>query len=257
MKQQLTTDEWLQNFNPKPDELLDVLLPQIDHWMLLEIARADYGKDVQEHLAPLKLFHEERALPLLKWHPAEVLELIRWSEPAETGWKPGDEGHYGHLLRAFACSTLLRARARPENSETYDSFGDTSIQLERSLVALGTPFIRPGARFFAWCIERLSSLKSVGNDRVFFGLALLSLTTKLPHAPENDLAALCEWIDDSVRASSYGEEEWIPSDLRGQKANRWAEVGMELSDWSGTQPPSEEATWVALIGSSLVKPQSS
>jgi len=172
----------LMGFDPNPDALLDLLLPQIDDYMLREIAFADYGRDVERHLAPLKLFRDERVLPVLDWHPAEVLELIRWSEPEDKNWKPGGEGRYGHLLRAFACSTLLRVRERTENWDTYDSYGDTTVQLERSIVALGAPFISPGARFFAWCIERLSSSKEVGDNKLFFGLALLSLTTKLPDA---------------------------------------------------------------------------
>ena len=34
-------EPWLQSFEPNSEELLDRLLPKIDDWMLLEIARAD------------------------------------------------------------------------------------------------------------------------------------------------------------------------------------------------------------------------
>jgi len=246
-------EQWLRGFDPNPDALLDLLLPQIDDYMLREIAFADYGRDVERHLAPLKLFRDERVLPVLDWHPAEVLELIRWSEPEDKNWKPGGEGRYGHLLRAFACSTLLRVRERTENWDTYDSYGDTTVQLERSIVALGAPFISPGARFFAWCIERLSSSKEVGDNKLFFGLALLSLTTKLPDAIGEEVVPLCEWIDGVVSATSYGEQAWIPWHLVGLKSEAWAKVGEELRGWSETQQQSDRVTWVGLIGNSLAE----
>src|SRR5262249_52371857 len=113
------SENWLHAFNPNRDALLDVLLPQIDASMLLEVAQADYGEDVEQHLPPLKLFRDHRALPILNWCPAEVLELVRWSQPEVPGWKPGGQGRYGHLLRAFACSALLASYTREENQDRW------------------------------------------------------------------------------------------------------------------------------------------
>ena len=42
-----------QRFDPNPDAIFDVLLPEITDDMLREIATADYGNDIEQHLAPL------------------------------------------------------------------------------------------------------------------------------------------------------------------------------------------------------------
>ena len=154
------TESWLKSFKPNADDLLDRLLPMIDDDMLREVAEADYGSDIDLHLAPLKHFRNERRVPSLEWHPREVLELIRWSQPDEVGWKPGSTGRRGHLLRAFACAALLKSYERPGNIGTWNSFNETAIQLADSLQALDEKLVLDGITFFAWCIKNLAPLGS-------------------------------------------------------------------------------------------------
>src|SRR5436305_280319 len=96
-------------FPPSADRLLDVARQQVDDGMLREIAAADYGRDVDIHLAALRPIRDQGIVPApLGWHPGEVLELIRWSDPEDPAHKPGATGRRGHQMRAFACAALLR-----------------------------------------------------------------------------------------------------------------------------------------------------
>lgn len=254
-------EHWLQSFEPDSEELFDRLLPRIDDWMLLEIARADYGQDAEKHLAPLKLFRDSRELPLLEWCPAEALELIRWSEPEDPAWKPGGQGAYGHLLRAFACSTLLRSYARMENQQKWHSFNETAFQLSDSLRKLGGDLLPTGAKFLAWCLEYLGPLHEDKFESPFLGLALLAVALDVPTICDQSIIELCMAIDSDVQALlpefqwlATRRKDWLLSmnhhDLRNP---RWIVLGRELAAWAEEQPESEKATWVALIGRSLAE----
>jgi len=253
------TESWLSTFDPNVDALLDLLCPQVDDEMLREIAGADYGNDVELHLAPLKLFRDARVIPELTWHPAEVLELIRWSEPDDPEWKPGGRGRQGHLLRAFSCATLLRAYPAPPNEKVWHSFNETAVQLVISLQVLDGELIPAGIRFFAWCLEHLAALDDEGTEAVFLGIALLALAARHEGVSDEAVVGLCRWIDDTVSAllpdkqwAATRRKNWLLSmnhhDLRN---TRWIEVGRRLYGWAEAQPSSDRATWVALIGRAL------
>src|ERR1700761_2888417 len=95
-------------FSPDPNALLRLVSKHVNESMLNEIAAADYGDKVAEHLAPLRQIRDGRSLRApMRWEPREVLELIRWSEPDIPDWKPGSSGERGHWMRAFCCSALL------------------------------------------------------------------------------------------------------------------------------------------------------
>lgn len=254
-------EPWLKSFDPDSEELLDRLLPKIDDWMLLEIARADYGQDAEKHLAPLKLFRDSRQLPVLDWHPGEVLELIRWSEPEDPNWKPGGQGTYGHLLRAFACAMLLRSYEREENKHHWHSFNETAVQLADSLRALDGEFLPSGVKFFAWCVGSLGPLHEDRFERPFLGLALLTLALHDPRISDALIVSLCRWIDAEVQ-SLLPEQQWqatrrldwlLSMNIHNLKNARWIELGRDLCRWAEEQPESDKATWVALIGRSLAE----
>src|SRR5262245_51748088 len=105
------------SFNASEMALINVLRPQINRSMLEEIAAADFGDDVEEHLAELERIHRTGENPPVAWHPGEVLDLIRSSQPDDPSWRPGGQGERGHLMRAYCCSILLRMAALPENFE--------------------------------------------------------------------------------------------------------------------------------------------
>lgn len=254
-------ERWFQSFSPNSEELLDRLLPRIDDGMLLEIARADYGQDVEEHLVPLKRFRDERELPLLEWNPREVLELIRWSQPEDPNWKPGGQGTYGHLLRAFACATLLRSYEREKNQHDWNSFNETALQLADSLRELGGDLVPAGVKFFAWCVGHLGPIHEDKFERPFLALALLSLALRDPTISDESIVELCKWIATDVQ-SLLPELQWyatrkmdwlLSMNFHNLRNSRWIELGRELYGWAEAQPESDKATWVALIGRSLAE----
>ncbi len=257
------SEEWLQAFDPNFDELLDFLLPQIDDGMLREVAGADNGYDLEENLAALKLFRDARTLPILDWCPREALELIRWSEPDQPDWGPGGQGRYGHLLRAFACSTLLRSYAREENhdSNMWHSFNETAVQLSESLRTLGDEFVPRGVKFLASCVQALTPLDEDGIEGPFLGLALLSFLPQAPEISDKAIVGLCTWIDERVEILWSKNELRVPRHMHwllainyfNQRDEKWIEIGRELQTWARTQPKSEKKTWVSRIGNLLAE----
>jgi hypothetical protein len=134
----------LDCLEPADRPLLDLIVEHIDDAMLLEIARCDYGDDVEIHLAAL---HQIRAnnIPMpMQWHPREVLELTRWTE-----WdslNPQDEkiSTRNHWMRLFACTVLIWASLEPENYQNQgedwyciDGEDSTIIQFLDSALHLG------------------------------------------------------------------------------------------------------------------------
>jgi hypothetical protein len=187
------------SLRPSPDILLDVLRPNIDDSMLEEIAKADYGADVEEHLAGLRRIRDERLiLNPSSWEPTEVLRLIRWSQPEIPDWKPGATGTQGHWMRAFSCAVLLRSFAEPDNWEYFDGENQTAVQLVESAIKLGREVAEAALRFFAWMLDREPRVHELdGEDRPFFALALFILAVHLAKTTEDssrisELAALVE-----------------------------------------------------------------
>lgn len=253
--------DWLQTFDPCADELFDVLAPQIDDGMLRQIAAADYGQDTDRHLRPLQAFRDQRIVPTLDWHPREVLELIRWSEPEREGWRPGAEGRPGHLMRAFACATLLRSYALPRNEGSWYSFNETAIQFVDSVRALGGNIVGPAVRFLAWSVWHLGPLDREGTDRPFLGLGLLLLCTSLPDRPQAAAIDLSRWIESEVasllrdqRGETTSDGGWLLSlNHHDMRNDRWLALGHSLRQWAQSGSPSNETEWVARIGRSLVE----
>jgi len=184
--------------------LLGLLAPLINEEMLRTIADADYGMDVDAHLAALRRIHAGEMWTPLAWEPREVLELVRWSEPDDpTGhWNPKMMGQTGHLQRAFACTALLLAAALPEN-RTLLLGGEnaTIIQLIASLLTLAETMQRAGARLLS---ERLLALDLEDDDRPFFALGILLLAAALPDTEPAHLADLATWVlDEEARSRDY------------------------------------------------------
>lgn len=195
------------------DDLLSALRRQIDDDMLHEIAAADYGNDLEEHLAALRPIRDagEIALPL-PWEPREVLELIRWSEPDDPQWRPGGAGWRGQLMRAFACTVLLRAGAEPEQAPYGNGENQTLAQLLASLLELGHEEQEAGLRFLRWCAERIPA----GMELPFYrtGQLILAVHLHRPGQAEAELGALARQVeaDEAAERAAVGvvaDDRWL------------------------------------------------
>lgn len=184
--------------------LLTLLSPHITDELLYDIAMADYGMDVEQHLAGLRQIRMGEMLIPLAWEPREVLELIRWSEPDQPNsrWDRKGEGQSGHLQRAFACTALLLAAAVPENRNLLlGGENATIIQLIASLLTLDEAMQRAAARLLS---ERLLLLDLEDDDRPFFALGILLLAAALPKAEPAHLAELAVWVlEEEARCRDY------------------------------------------------------
>ncbi len=143
----------LNRFEPTPDDLLRLVFQRVNESMLREIAAADYGQDVDEHLEQLLAIKSGKILAPMRWEPKEVLELIRWSEPEDPTWSPGSTGDRGHWMRLFSCAVLLRAAAEPANEGYFSGEDSTIVQLVDSAIKLGESTSKSTLRFLCWCMQ--------------------------------------------------------------------------------------------------------
>jgi hypothetical protein len=98
---------FLAAFKPDQTGLFKIIARHVDDAMLREIAAADYGQDIEQHLAPLRTLRDGGMPPEPRsWYPDEVLELIRWSQPDDPTWQPSGRGSRGHWMLAFSCSEV-------------------------------------------------------------------------------------------------------------------------------------------------------
>src|SRR5580704_18013937 len=157
-------------FKPSPDELLRRVSQHVDDAMLEEIAAADYGDDLTEHLAHLRRTRDDGSFAIpMRWCPREVLELIRWSQPEDPEWGPGGFGERGHWMRAFACTALLRAGGDDGNEELREGWNSTLIQLIESLNVLSLGFAEAAAGLYAWLINAFAG-DPEAEELAFFGV---------------------------------------------------------------------------------------
>jgi hypothetical protein len=102
----------LQRLEPIHNPLLALIFEHVDDSMLLKIAQADYGKDVEIHLAALDQIRANNIPFPIQWHPGEVLELTRWTEWDNLTPPNGEISERNHWMRLFAC-TVLSVRVCP------------------------------------------------------------------------------------------------------------------------------------------------
>jgi hypothetical protein len=150
----------LQSLEPTDNLLLVLIFDRVDDSMLLEIARSDYGDDVDIHLAAL---HQIRAnnIPIpMQWHPGEVLELTRWTEWDNLNPPDGAISKRNHWMRLFACTVLIWASLEPEhyeyNGENWnhiDGEDSTIIQFIDSALNLGEVTSLAALKFLGWRMQ--------------------------------------------------------------------------------------------------------
>ena len=141
--------------HPTPSTLERLLANNVDAQMLDEIAHADYGESVFEHLAALRTAITGSFIAPIAWEPMEVLELVRWSEPMQTTSheKPDKESQREHWMRLFSCTVLLKTSSEPENHEKLTGEDSTIIQFVRSAIELADSTTIAAIEFLEWLIE--------------------------------------------------------------------------------------------------------
>ncbi|HEY9695218.1 MAG TPA: hypothetical protein V6D15_23700 [Oculatellaceae cyanobacterium] len=181
--------------------------------MLEELALSDYGRDYELHLSALLKAHQGEALPVpMPWQPKEVLELTRWSEPDDLSINEGSKGTRGHLIRAFACTLLLRAAVEPENRDYFVGENQTIIQLVSSAINLGLDAATATVRFLAWCVEQVPHYDT---ERPFYVMGILLLEVFLAHGKDTEnesLLLLGDWVMDEEAKARSNDDLHFSSD---------------------------------------------
>lgn len=141
---------------PMSRSLEKLLARNFDDEMLREIANADYGESVDEHLSAIETARSGSFTVPLEWEPLEVLELVRWSEPADK-LENGvliRKSVREHWMRLICCTVLLKTSSKPENHEKILSEDSTIIQFVRSAIALGDKTILAAIEFIEWLTDK-------------------------------------------------------------------------------------------------------
>ena len=118
--------------------LFDHLRARVTQEQLLAVASADYGSDVDKHLAALEDVCATGLVPhRWTWHPGEVLELVRW----------GTGERVDHVSRALCCTLLCLCPGQ------LDGFENTAPALVESALKLGGDVRELAEELFVWHCE--------------------------------------------------------------------------------------------------------
>jgi hypothetical protein len=221
--------------------------------MLAEIAEADYGRDQEQHLAPLRQLRDKGTfVEHMHWYPCEVLELTRNSDP--DGSSASNRVHE-HWLRAFASAALLRAKEEPWNYGASANPSFTLIRLLESLEALPIDFTRNAARLLAWMMLH-SDLDKEDEQTIYYGVGLLWLALHLSTPPsDQELAELAEWIvsreEEIHRNRTWAFDRWLLGIAHDPPPSRWEHLGARLASLNLGGHTDELQSWVRLIGEQL------
>jgi hypothetical protein len=174
---------------------LDFLRQRMDDSMLMEIAEADYGQDIEKHYeALLPLWQGGDIKTLDHWYPMEVLELTRWSD-VESWDKAEVDIQRAHLIRAYSCAVLLV-------TPNFEPDKETLVQMLNSMLALGGDAPSVMAGFLTWNVPRLG----YEDDRQFFALALAAV----PLLCTRGMSVYEEYeLEQWVRAEEHREREYL------------------------------------------------
>ncbi len=212
----------LESVSPSRSALLDWLRPQISQSMLEEIAAADYGEEVSDHIAGIeRQLSDAPHSGLLPLNPLEVLQLTRWTDP-DIGW--GDmppTGQRGHLKRLLACTLLLQSAASIKNvdslndEEEYmlDTSGGTLIQLVRSALAFSYEAQSFALGLMLWLLEEL--MYPPLRPFIAYCAFLLWLSCRGQHVSAESVQFVGDWVDAEEKhcrellGSKVDSERWL------------------------------------------------
>jgi hypothetical protein len=218
----------LQRLEPADNPLLTLIFQHVDDSMLLEMAKADYGKDVEIHLAAL---HQIRAnnIPMpLKWHPQEVLELTRWTEWDSLSAQDGAISTRNHWMRLFACTVLIWASLEPENHEDrgedwhcIDGEDSTIIQFLDSALHLGRDVSIAALKFLGWRMQCQRERALIHEDFGYcpcYAVAMLLLCVSLDRCNPEIVSFLI--------SMAYCNREYLPisREIECQLFQKWRDT---------------------------------
>lgn len=159
--------------------LEQLLASHVDFEMLREIASADYGDDVNDHLSALSSAIAGTFVVPLSWTPIEVLELVRSSTPADriANGELVRKSVREHWKRLFCCTVLLKTSSQPENLNILPDEDSTIERFAESAIALGDNTTIAAIEF----LERLMQTSHAGCP--FCPVALVTLESSLKGEP--------------------------------------------------------------------------
>jgi hypothetical protein len=254
--------DFLNSLEPDPAALFREISKHVTDEMLSVIAAEDYGENVEEHFAALRLLRDTSEFrEPMHWYPCEVLELVRNAPPGMLDKGLGSSPIASYWMLAFASSALLRA-VDPPWKYGADAAGScyNLIQLITSLQGLPAELTRQAVRMVAWKMLQWD-LEGSDAEVVAFGVGLLWLALQLnPPPPDHDLVNLAEWIvrreEEITRLPRGTFDRWLLGIIGVPPPSEWEDLGRDflVLDLSSHQKQLQE--WVMLIGSELAGPES-
>jgi hypothetical protein len=168
---------FLDQLEPSDQPLLDLIFEHVDDSMLFDMAKADYGDDVEIHLAALHQIKAKNIPVPLPWHPAEVLCLARWTELDNLITQDGvvlqakRSTERDHWMRLFACTVLIWASLEPEKYEDDKGYwyyiegeSSTIVQLLESAINLGDEATIAALKFLSWRMKSQMQRAAIHED---------------------------------------------------------------------------------------------
>jgi hypothetical protein len=232
-------DALLQKLNPDADSLVAAISKHVDDKMLLSIANADYGRNVEKYFEALRQIRDEqKVFAPMERQPGKVLSLTRWIIPSDDKYIDTlDSAHKQHIVRAFGCAVLLRAAADPTNDTYLHGDNVTIAGLLDSLLALEPPIQREALRFFTW---RVQNLPQNDSENPFYVLALLVLVLRTrANLTRIELKHLIDRVFAEVRIAYRDNffwhrraisDQWLTwLTLFNQHHDLWQKIGLEIA----------------------------
>jgi hypothetical protein len=215
-------------FPPSQGALLAAVARPISDDMLVEISKADYCSNWDQHLAQLRPIRDSLSLASsMAFYPAEVLRLVRWSRATH---------EREHAMRAFCCAALLGAAALPGNAAFRTGENETLAQMIESALFLQRGVPEVTASFVIWRIETQSVHR---GERPFFAfglLALLLLSAPAMFVPQSEeLAAFVEHFEareggqEGAGLTEVSRDSFLESTFHRQRHGVWRSLAARLS----------------------------
>lgn len=164
----------LEQLEPSDQPLFALIFEHVDDSMLVEIAHADYGEDVDLHLEALQQCRSQNIPIPMPWHPGEVLALTRWTTPEQLKSQGREIEQRGQWMRLFACTVMIWASLEPENYEysyahwaNLEGEDSTIIQLIDSALSLGDEASVAALKFLSWRMQAQFQRALVDEDEDF------------------------------------------------------------------------------------------